>query len=185
MAMPSDFVMARSPLQGIEERAEGRVAAKVPPVAGRSTVVERHWSSRLRLGGDFAMFTTRNVGGMALFLFGTTFLWLTPSFASPGVSTQGVPWSITQVLALVTIALFTAATWGLFRKAGWWEPVAVVSAIVGFIVLIPYWIAAGHAGEANPEFNVLIHALGNVGVLVLLLVPSLEHWVDGHVLAGR
>jgi len=177
--------MARSLLQGIKERAEGRVAAKVPLVAGRSTVVERCWSTRLRLGGDFAMFTTRNLGGVALFLFGTTFLWLTPSFASSGVSTTGAAWSITQVLALVTIALFTAATWGLFKKAGWWEPVAVVAAAVGFVVLIPYWIAASHAGETNPAFNVLIHALGNVGVLVLLLVPSLEHWVDSHVLAGR
>jgi hypothetical protein len=57
--------------------------------------------------------------GVALFLFGTTFLLLTPSFATPGVSTTGVAWSITQVLALVTIALCTAATWGLFKKAGW------------------------------------------------------------------
>jgi hypothetical protein len=184
MAMPSDFLMARSLLQG-SRNAEGCVAAKVPLVAGRSTMVARRWSTRLRLGGDVTMFTTRNVGGVALFLFGTTFLWLTPSFASPGVSTEGVAWSITQVLALVTIALFTAATWGLFKKHGWWESVAVVAAAVGFVVLIPYWIAAGHAGESNPAFNVLIHALGNVGVLVLLLVPSLEHWVDGHVLAGR
>jgi hypothetical protein len=183
--MPSDVVMAHSSLQGIEERAEGRVAAKVPLVAGRSTLLHRRGSIRLRLGGDFAMFTTRNMGGMALFLFGTTFLWLTPSLASPGVPTTGVAWSITQVLALVTIALFTAATWGLFKKAGWWEPLAVVAAAVGFAVLLPYWIAASHAGEPNPAFNVLIHALGNVGVLVLLLVPALEHWVDGHVLAGR
>jgi hypothetical protein len=131
------------------------------------------------------MFTTRNVGGVALFLFGTTFLWLTPSFASPGVPTNGVAWSITQVVALVTIALFTAATWGLFRKAGWWEAVAVVAAAAGFVVLLPYWIAASHAGESNPAFNVVIHALGNAGVFILLLVPSLEHWVDGHVLAGR
>jgi hypothetical protein len=63
--------------------------------------------------------------------------------------------------------------------------VAVVAAAVGFVALIPYWIAASHAGEPNPAFNVLVHALGNIGVLVLLLVPSLEHWVDGHVLAGR
>jgi hypothetical protein len=131
------------------------------------------------------MFTIRNVGGAALFLFGTTFLWLTPSFASPGVSTSGVAWSISQVLALVTLALFTAATWGLFKKAGWWKLVALVAAGVGFVVLVPYWIAASHAGEVNPAFTVLILALGNVGVLVLLLVPSLEHWVDGHVLAGR
>jgi hypothetical protein len=33
-------------------------------------------------------------------------------------------------------------------------------------------------------FNVLIHALGSVGVWILLLVPSLERWVDGHVVAG-
>jgi hypothetical protein len=131
------------------------------------------------------MFTIRNLGGVALFLLGTTYLWLTPAFASPGVPTTGVAWSITQVLTLVTLALFTAATWGLFTKAGWWEAVAVAAVAVGFAVLVPYWIAAHHAGEANPEFNVLIHALGNLGVLVLLLVPSLEHWVNGHVLAGR
>jgi hypothetical protein len=131
------------------------------------------------------MFTIRNVGGAALFLFGTTFLWLTPSFASPGVSTTGVAWSMTQVLALVTLALFTAATWGLFKKARWWKLVALVAVGVGFVALVPYWIAASHAGEVNPAFTVFILALGNVGVLVLLRVPSLEHWVDGHVLAGK
>lgn len=131
------------------------------------------------------MFTIRNLGGVALFLFGTTYLWLTPSFASPGVPTTGIAWSTTQVLALVTLALFTTATWGLFKKARWWEPLAIAAAAGGFLVLIPYWIAASQSGEANPVFTVLILALGNVGVLILLLVPSLEHWVDGHVIAGR
>jgi hypothetical protein len=39
-------------------------------------------------------------------------------------------------------------------------------------------------GRVTPEFNVLVHALGSIGVFVLLLVPSLERWVNGHVLAG-
>ena len=33
------------------------------------------------------MFTVRNLGGVALLLFGTTFLWLTPAFAPKGVAT--------------------------------------------------------------------------------------------------
>ncbi len=52
------------------------------------------------------------------------------------------------------------------------------------MALIPYWIAAHHAGETNPWFVVLIHALGGAGVLVLLLVPSLERWVDSHVMSA-
>jgi hypothetical protein len=131
------------------------------------------------------MFTIRNTGGVALFLFGTTFLWLTPSFASRGVSTTGAMWAVTAVLALATLAGFTVATWGLFRKASWWEGAAVTSAVLGVIVLVPYWLAARHAGETAPEFNVFIHAAGDAGVFILLLVPRLEHWVSGHVVAGH
>jgi hypothetical protein len=40
--------LARSMLQQSRERAQGRVAAKVPFVAGRSTLVQRRWRTRLR-----------------------------------------------------------------------------------------------------------------------------------------
>ena len=131
------------------------------------------------------LFTIRNMGGVALFLFGTTFLWLTPMFASPGISTDGFLWALTQVLALATLAGFTVATWGLFRRDSWWERVAVGSAVLGLVALIPFWIAATGAGEITPAFTVLIHALGSVGVLVLLEMPRLEHWVDSHVMERR
>ena len=62
------------------------------------------------------MFTVRNVGGVALFLFGTTFLWLTPAFATRGIPTGGFLWALTGFLALVTVAGFTLSTWGLFRQ---------------------------------------------------------------------
>jgi hypothetical protein len=63
--------------------------------------------------------------------------------------------------------------------------VAVLSAVVGCGALIPYWIAADRAGETSPGFTVLVELLGLAGVLVLLRVHRLEHWVDGHVKAGR
>ena len=37
-----------------------------------------------------------HLGGVALLLFGKTYLWLTPMFASPGVSANGVRWAITR-----------------------------------------------------------------------------------------
>jgi hypothetical protein len=131
------------------------------------------------------MFTIRNLGGAALFLFGTTFLWLSPTFASEGISTKGFAWSATQIVSLATLAGFCVATWGLFTKTAWWEPTAIACAVAGLMVLVPYWIAARHAGEVNPAFNVAIHVMGSVAVLLLLLVPVLERWVSGHVAAGR
>lgn len=130
------------------------------------------------------MFTIRNVGGVSLFLFGTTFLWLTPEFVTAGLKNTGWLWSTTRVLALVTLLGFTVATWGLFQRASWWEMAAIASAVLGTIALIPYWLAAHQSGETTPWFNVLVLALGSAGVLVLLLVPPLERWVDSHVMSG-
>ena len=118
------------------------------------------------------MITVRHVGGVALFLFGTTFLWLTPAFATRGIPTGGLLWALTGFLALVIVAGFTLSTWGLFRQASWWEGLAVGSAALGVVVLVPYWIAAVRSGETTPAFNVFVHALGSAGVFALLLVSS-------------
>ncbi len=131
------------------------------------------------------MFSVRNVGGVSLFLFGTTFLWLTPMFAAADVDTSGAAWAEVGFLAAVTIIGFTVATWGLFRRADWWEPLAAACAVAGLVTLVPYWIAADGSGVTNPVFDVLIHAAGSLGVLLLLRVPRLEHWVHGHVATGH
>lgn len=130
------------------------------------------------------MLTVRNLGGVALFLFGTTFLWLTPSFASRGISTKSFAWSAANVLALTTTAGLTVATWGLFNRVDWWEVAAVGSSALGVIAALVYWAAARAAGEQPATFNALIHILGSAGVFALLLIPSLERWVSRHVMGG-
>jgi hypothetical protein len=130
-----------------------------------------------------AVFTLRNVGGVALLLFGTTFMWLTPEFASRGVSTSSAWWAVTRVLALVTLLGFTVATWGLFQRSDWWDTVAIGSAVLGLVTVVPYLIAAVRAGENTPWFTALISVSGSVAVLTLLLVPALARWVNGHVMS--
>lgn len=132
------------------------------------------------------MFTLRNIGGVALLLAGSTWLWLTPAFASRGVSTSGLMWATTRVLSLLTIAAFCVATWGLFARHSWWEVIALSSAVLGLVTLIPYWFAAHGGGEAagTATWNAFVHVVMVAGVLTLLLNPRLEHWVDHHVMTG-
>jgi hypothetical protein len=132
------------------------------------------------------LFTIRNIGGVSLLLAGSTWLWLTPAFAGRGVSTSGALWTITRALCLLTMAGFCVATWGLFARHEWWEATALSSAALGLIALVPYWVAAHGGGEAagTATWNAFVHVLMAGGVLVLLVVPQLEHWVDHHVMSG-
>jgi hypothetical protein len=130
-----------------------------------------------------AMFTIRNLGGVALLSFGTAFAWITPEFVTSGLENTGALWSLVRVLALVTAVGFLLATWGLFQRKPWWETTAIASAMLGVVALVPYWVAAHQAGEMTPWFTVLILALGSAGVLVLLLVPRLERWVNSHIMS--
>ena len=132
------------------------------------------------------MFTIRNVGGIALLLTGTTWLWLTPAFAGRGVSTSGVLWAVTRTLCLLTVAAFCVATWGLFARSSWWEAAALGSAALGLIALIPYWVAAHGGGESvgTATWNAFVHVVMVAGVFALLIVPPLERWVDHHVMSG-
>jgi cell shape-determining protein MreD len=126
------------------------------------------------------------MGGVALFLAGSTWLWLTPVFATTGVVTSGLLWSTTRVLSLLTIAGFCVATLGLFTRQSWWENVAIGSAVVGLLALIPYWLAGVRGGETTGTvaWNATVHLVIVAGVFTLLLVPQLEGWVQRHVMGG-
>jgi hypothetical protein len=132
------------------------------------------------------MLTIRNLGGVALLLMGSTWLWLTPAFAGRGVSTSGVLWAVTRVLSLATVAAFCVATWGLFTRHSWWEAVAIGAAVLGVVALMPFCIAAVRGGEGTGTvaWNAFVHLLMVGGLFVLLQVPLLERWVDHHVMSG-
>ena len=129
------------------------------------------------------MFTIRNMGGVALFLAASTWLWLTPMFATKGVTTSGFLWSATRALSLLTIVALCVATVGLFARQPWWETAAISSAVIGLSALIPYWFAGTRGGESTGtvSWNVMVHTLMVAGILTLLLVPQLERWVQHHV----
>ena len=79
------------------------------------------------------MFTLRTLGGIALLMAGSSWLWITPTFATRGVNTSGIWWNITMVLALLTVLGFLVATWGLFARWSWWENAALASAALGLV----------------------------------------------------
>jgi hypothetical protein len=132
------------------------------------------------------MFTIRNLGGVALFLMGTTWLWLTPEFAGPGVSTGAALWAVSRVLCLVTVGGFCVAAWGLFSRHPWWQGVALGSASVGALALLVFSIAAARGGEpaGTVSWDVFVHVAMLIGLYMLLLVPSLDRWVQHHVMSG-
>jgi hypothetical protein len=106
-------------------------------------------------------------------------------FAAADVDTGGAAWAAVAFLSSVTIIGFTVATWGLFKRTDWWEPLGVACAVAGLATLVPYWVAAAGSGVANPGFDLVIHAAGSFGVVLLLRLPRLERWVHGHVAAGH
>jgi len=130
-----------------------------------------------------AMVTLRNVVAVGLFLFGASYLWLTPAFLNRA-GFQGTIFDPKGVLAVIAIVGFAAAAWGLFKDQGWWPRVAAASGLVGLASVIPYWIWALPTAGANSSQmieNAVIHAAGGAVVALVLLVPATERWLTSHL----
>jgi hypothetical protein len=127
----------------------------------------------------------RTVAAGAIFLFGTTFLWLMPSFLETGTAVEGAIWSGIQLLILATVVGYAGAAWGLYKATAWWRPLAIGGSILGTLVLVLWWLAvSSRSGVTNMAANLAVHAIGIAVVLLVLLVPSLSHSLD-HRLAGH
>ena len=138
-----------------------------------------------RVRPDKALVSWRNLGALALFLYGTTFLWLTAAFAGTGTPASGTAWTVTQLLVIATIGGFSVAAWGIYKATLWWERLAVGAAIFGFAPLIPCWLAASAVvGGGTVAQGVVSHVVGNALILLLLLLPSPRHWIRNPVRGG-
>jgi len=130
------------------------------------------------------MFSFKNWLALGVFLFGSTFLWMTRDFLANPRQGTGTLWSVIQVLVLAAILGFTVAAWALFKEASWWEPVAAASAIVGLAALVPYIAGVrqvGEAGDAGVQMNIAIHAVGIATVFVMVLVPAIHDWITKRI----
>ena len=126
-----------------------------------------------------AVFTFKNVAALGLFLFGSTFLWMTRDFLANPREGAGVLWTLIQVLVLTVIIGFTIAAWLVFTEASW-EPVALASAAVGLAALVAYVIGvqrAGDGGDAGVRMNIALHACGIAAVFIATLMPTVHGWV--------
>lgn len=130
------------------------------------------------------MFTVRNLGGIALFLFGTTFLWLTPAFASKDISTDDVLWfghprhGSSHHGRIPGSHLGTLSTGFLVGARGRWFGRARTPDLDAVLD------RGREVWREDPAFTVFVEFLGIAGVFVLLLVPKLEQWVDSHVMGS-
>jgi peptidoglycan/LPS O-acetylase OafA/YrhL len=157
-------------------RSRSSVQVKVPGASGRTG----DWMDGQ---GRRRRWTRRNVTAATLLVYASTFLWMTASFAGTRKPPGGATWAIANVGPFASLGLFALAAWGVFKSRSWWERAASAGAIAGLAALVPYGVAASSTGVPGPELNSAIHIAGSAAVLLVLLVPALEHrlqaWVSG------
>ena len=127
------------------------------------------------------MWTFKNLLALGLFLFGTTFQWMTPAFAGKTPPPTGTAWTLANILALIAVAGFTIAAWAVFKQYSWWETAALVSGIVGLVAVVPFIVGQSQldVGLADPgvQINLWLHLLGSAAVIAIVLLPGAHDWV--------
>lgn len=131
------------------------------------------------------MWTFKNLFAIGLFLFGSTFLWMTAEFAGKRPPPTGAAWTLVNVLAFVTVAGFTATAWGVHKRFSWWQPAALVSAVTGLAAVVAFVIAMRQIDVAfadlGVQINVWMHLIGSLLVIAVLRWPTLHKRVASHL----
>ncbi|MHA6793984.1 hypothetical protein ACVGVM_10820 [Pseudonocardia bannensis] len=122
------------------------------------------------------MHRTRLAIGLALFLFGTSFVWFTPAFLGTAERPPGMVWPVIEVLVTITVLADTATGWAVHRGLTWWRRTAVTGAVTGAVVTVMWWIAVSTIPLVpNVAANIGVHWVGTLLLLGLaLLAPGAD-----------
>lgn len=127
------------------------------------------------------MWTFKNLLAIGLFLFGTTFLWMTAAFAGRTPPPTGIAWTLVNVLALVAVTGFSIAAWVLFKGYSWWPTIAFLSSIVGLAAVVPFVIGLRQLDAAfadlGVQLNLWMHVVGSAAVIVIVRLPAIRDWL--------
>jgi hypothetical protein len=125
------------------------------------------------------MWTSKNVVAVGLFVFGSTYLWMTPAFAGRTPPPTGMAWTLVNILALVAVAGFTVAAWTVFKQYPWWGSVTLVSAVIGLVAVIPFAVGQIDIGFADlgVQINLWMHLVGSAAAVAVVLQPGIHGWV--------
>ena len=131
------------------------------------------------------MWTFRNILAVGLFLFGTTFLWMTSSMAGKAVPPKGASWTLANILAFVAVIMFSVTAWAVLKQYSWWSVVGLISGIIGLVAVVPFVLGqrqleVGFA-DLGVQINLWMHVFGSAGMVAVALVPSVRTWVAGHL----
>jgi hypothetical protein len=127
----------------------------------------------------------KNLFALGLFLFGTTFLWMTAAMSGKTPPPSGTAWTVTNVLAYAAIAVFTVAAWAVFKQYSWWEAATLLAAFVGLAAVPPFVIAQIRLdvglGDSGVQINLWLHVLASAATAAILLLPATRDWLSGRL----
>lgn len=127
------------------------------------------------------MWTFRNVVAIGLFLFGSTFLWMTAAMAGKAVPPRSTAWTLANVLAYLAVIGFSITAWAVFKQYSWWGPAALVSGVIGLAAVVPFVVGQRRLdvgmGDLGVQINLWMHVLGSAAVITVALLPAARAWV--------
>jgi hypothetical protein len=127
------------------------------------------------------MWTFKNLVAIGLFLFGSTFLWMTAAMAGKTPPPSGKAWTLANILSYVAVVGFMIAAWAVFKQYSWWETAALLSAVVGLVAVVPFVVGQSQLdiglGDLGVQISLWMHILGSAAVIAIVLVPVAHGWV--------